>query len=160
MLKDMRSLLPSLCELCCKCCHPVNILYLYERLGEHIDRWHMWRAEQPFKGRFSAQQWWQMPLITAFGRQGISEFENNQDYTENSCPPSPHSQIPHLQRKGKEKAGSHQKALAGVNLTDFCRLGARIKDVCQYTQQFYRKTLDLCASKTRLHTYGYTYLNK
>lgn len=45
MLKDifLRSLLPSLCELCC---HPVNILYVYERLGELIDRWHMWRAEQ------------------------------------------------------------------------------------------------------------------
>lgn len=49
MLKDisLRSLLPSLCELCYKRCPSVNILYVYDCLGKHIDRWHMWRAEQP-----------------------------------------------------------------------------------------------------------------
>lgn len=79
-----------------------------------------------------------------FERQGISELENSQDYTE-SLSPDASPKIPHLQEKKEKKAGSHQKELAGINLTDFCLLGARIKDVCQYAQQFYRKSL-ICVS--------------
>lgn len=58
-----------------------------------------------------------MPLITAFGRQGISEFENSQDHTENPCPPSPHSQIPHLQEKRKRQDLTRKPWLASMSQT-------------------------------------------